>query len=105
MNKRYIKLTILMALGVFLMLVGGWINTFVIANNGGKMPVNNWNGIDNNPLALYQNATNQTKYTFFIDRQEWFGFSISDFVIYLGFILYLYNFLTILKYFYKEGKK
>jgi hypothetical protein len=77
-------LVFLIVLGTVMSDSGVRMNQFVIAQNQGKMPVINWDGRATNVLALYQNATSETKYVYLSDRQNWFGLSIGDLIMYVG---------------------
>ena len=78
----------LIIIGTTLTGIGTQLNLFVIAQNNG-MPVVDWNGEANNPLATYHNATNETRYVFLADRQSWFGFSLGDIIAYLGSVFFI----------------
>ena len=77
---------VLIILGVLIITTGVRMNDFVSAQNGGKMPVLNWDGTWNDVFASYQNVTSNTKFIFLVDRYTRYNFSLGDFIIVLGVI-------------------
>lgn len=91
MNKKRNIRILLVTLTILMICLGIRMNMWVISHNDGKMPVINWDGKSNNQFALYQNATNETKYLWLADRQNWiFGCSIGDLVMWLSFIPFIF---------------
>lgn len=86
-------------IGILIILIGTSLNQFTIAQNNGKMPVENFVKENKYPIfALHQPMNEDTKYPIFVDRSILYGNSIGD-------ILRIAGLVVVIFFYFKKEKK